>query len=189
MVQRWGPSVHSGWLKRAVQTSSLAVKHKVERIQTARTIKPSVFVCALDPGAPCQMHSLSGKINTVKVVLCKVSNSVCVQRCKPSPCCCLNRFLALFHTASRCLLCTYSSMQITNTTERHPCNKLATTSHRLKGCCHPLWSDFLISFRKLYELWGWGASVSDACETKSNPVGFITLCSPVSQLPTAVKQL
>lgn len=80
MVWCWGPPVHSGWLKRAVQTSPLAAKHKVESVQTACTINPTVFVCTLDPGTPCQMHSVSGKINNVKVVQCEsVKQLLCTE--------------------------------------------------------------------------------------------------------------
>lgn len=52
----------------------------MESVQTACTINPTVFVCTLDPGTPCQMHSVSGKINNVKVVQCEsVKQLLCTE--------------------------------------------------------------------------------------------------------------
>lgn len=84
-----------GWIN-----SSLVVKHKVGRIQTACAKKPvcvCVCMCVRDPGIPCQTYSLSGKINIVKVAACKERKGVYLQRCKQPTCCCLNKLPTLFH--------------------------------------------------------------------------------------------
>ena len=92
MVERRGPSVDSGWLKRAVYTNRLAVKHKVEGTQTACTIEPNVFVRET-------LGYLVWRIlfQRRQTLFCKEWKGVYVQRCRPSPCWCLNRLLALFH--------------------------------------------------------------------------------------------
>lgn len=126
----------------------------------------------------------------------KVSNSCCVQRCKPSLCWCLNRLLTLFHAALQWLLCihTHTSMWVTNTTKRQQQHH---KDIQLFSC--QIESDFLFKkairnlgpvFRMkcVYVRWLWNSICHSGLPVQDKWI-FTTLHSPFLLLPAAVEQL
>lgn len=197
MVWCWGPPVHSGWLKRAVQTSPLAAKHKVESVQTACTINPTVFVCTLDPGTPCQMHSVSGKINNVKVVQCE---SVKQLLCTEMQAITMLMFEQVAYALSRSVAMavvythTHTSMWVTNTTKRQQQHH---KDIQLFSC--QIESDFLFK-KAIWNLgpvfrmkcvcvrWLWNSICHSGLPVQDKWI-FTTSYNPFLLLPAAVEQL
>lgn len=65
-----------GWINNPFSSEAQSGEHTNSLFYT------SPCVCVGNPGIPCQTHSLSEKINIVKIAPCKEWKGVYVQRCK-----------------------------------------------------------------------------------------------------------